>query len=633
MLGLGSVNDTRNIVIGTQNTTGTGIRLTRTSGITIGGNTTFTANSNIIQSGTGRLSQFDITATTPVTGINANTYTSGGQTWVVSASSTNTSFGQIFHAFDGNTGTFWPSSANRYANGVYYNTVSTTIVGVGAVLGEWLQIQFPYPFALVEYTMQQRTGLGMRMPRVFYIVGSNDGTTWNSLQYADYANNATGFITLTNALNNNVFYSYYRLVTNAVYQGTNGNYVEMVEWNMKGFISASTATNDMMTITLNANNNLNQSGTGIISQTGTGTNTMKAITLNANNNLNQSGTGIISQSGSGENDMKAITLNTGNNLSQSGTGIISQSGSGVNDMKAITLKGGDNFTQSGSGIISQSGSGTNALKATNITGVLGITGYANVRTTLDSLTASATATTGITYNAGTDTTTIDNNVKINKNLTLQDDTRVLTAPTGYVLDETEKHTWLYQINAGFSAPRTIRVTSFDSFNIDDDTNIGVYKFSFQLVKLIKGVTYTGAFFINSTVGTFGHTYQMALYDGGVGSVSFPLARLAVSDGFPNASGTLHYVPFRDAYVSPETKFAYVGIVCATIALNPNIRTTGIDYNRRYGITTCQTGSLTSLCCGFQGATNANFDTLGATFPPAQAMTAFTYQFWCGLYTE
>jgi hypothetical protein len=386
-------------------------------------------------------------------------------------------------------------------------------------------------------------------------------------------------------------------------------------------------------ISMAINRNLTQSGTGIVNQTGTGTNAMKAITLNTGNNLSQSGTGIISQSGSGVNDMKAITLQGGDNFTQSGSGIISQSGSGVNAMKSITLNTNDTFTQSGSGIISQSGTGTNALKATSITGVLGITGYANVRTTLDSLTASATATTGITYNATTDTTTIDNNVKINKDLTLQDDKRVLTAPTGYVLDETEKHTWLYQINAGFSAPRTIRVTSFESLNIDGDTNIGVYKFSFQLVKLIKGVTYTGAFFINSTVGTFGHTYQMALYDGGVGSVSFPLARLAVSDGFANASGTLHYVPFRDAYVSPETKFAYVGIVCATSALNPNIRSTGIDFSRRYGITTCQTGSLTSLCCGFQGATNANFDTLGATFPPAQAMTAFTYQFWCGLYTE
>jgi hypothetical protein len=459
-----------------------------------------------------------------------------------------------------------------------------------------------------------------------------------------------------------------------------------------GIISQSgSGVNAMKSITLNTNDTLTQSGSGIISQAGTGTNTLKqtlvtgtypieiipqtppsAVSTTANailvikNNPYSAGMvmettaqgnilsyGInVQQLGSRTTAIKGgifrfdtrpaeplfsvITYPAGSNtanqafrINDNGTAFFN----GDITTQNIGMTTNKNLTQSGTGIISQTGTGTNALKATSITGVLGITGYANVRTTLDSLTASATATTGITYNAGTDTTTIDNNVKINKNLTLQDDTRLLTAPTGYVLDETEKHTWLYQINAGFSAPRTIRVTSFDSFNIDGDTNIGVYKFSFQLVKLIKGVTYTGAFFINSTVGTFGHTYQMALYDGGVGSVSFPLARLAVSDGFPNASGTLHYVPFRDAYVSPETKFAYVGIVCASTALNPVIRTTGIDYNRRYGITTCQTGSLTSLCCGFQGATNANFDTLGATFPPAQAMTAFTYQFWCGLYTE
>ena len=42
---------------------------------------------------------------------------------------------------------------------------------------------------------------------------------------------------------------------------------------------------------------------------------MKAITMNADNNLTQSGTGIISQTGNGNNIMKTIT--------QSGTDTIS----------------------------------------------------------------------------------------------------------------------------------------------------------------------------------------------------------------------------------------------------------------------------------------------------------------------
>ena len=53
--------------------------------------------------------------------------------------------------------------------------------------------------------------------------------------------------------------------------------------------------------TLNADQNITQSGTGLITQSGTGTNTMKAITLLSNANLTQQGTGIISQALSGIN--------------------------------------------------------------------------------------------------------------------------------------------------------------------------------------------------------------------------------------------------------------------------------------------------------------------------------------------
>jgi len=184
-------------------------------------------------------------------------------------------------------------------------------------------------------------------------------------------------------------------------------------------------------ITQDANFNLNQSGTGIISQTGTGTNafkdstipnltvnttldvngatTCRAITQDANFNLNQSGTGIISQTGTGTNAFKdstipnltvnttldvngattcrAITQDANFNLNQSGTGIISQLGTGTNLFKATTISGalsattGDfnsittgaivmdidtNITQSGTGIISQTGTGTNAFKDSTI---------------------------------------------------------------------------------------------------------------------------------------------------------------------------------------------------------------------------------------------------------------------------
>lgn len=315
-------------------------------------------------------------------------------------------------------------------------------------------------------------------------------------------------------------------------------------------------------------------------------------------------------------------------------GITQETSTSTNLMRAITLYADQNLTQSGTGIITQSGTGTNALKNTSITGTLAITGYSDVKTTLDTFSTTSTAITGISYNSSTDTTTIDNNVKINKNLKLEDNTVVLTAPTGYVMDECEKHTWLYSINRPIGAAyRTIRTTSFDALNINADFNTPSGRYTFQLVKIFKGVTYTGAFMINSSVGTNGHPAQMALMEAGVGKVSVPLQRLAVTDTFTTSGSTLHYAPFRVAYTATETGYAYIGYVITAVALNPVVRGAAISYNNNYKITTCQTGSLTSLCCGYSGSTTASFDTMGTSLNPSQAMTAFSTQMYCGLYTD
>lgn len=315
-------------------------------------------------------------------------------------------------------------------------------------------------------------------------------------------------------------------------------------------------------------------------------------------------------------------------------GITQETSTSTNQMRAITLYDDQNLTQSGTGIITQSGTGTNALKNTSITGTLAITGYSDVKATLDTFSTTSTAITGISYNSSTDTTTIDNNVKINKNLKLEDNTVVLTGPTGYVMDECEKHTFLYSVNRPIGAPfRTIRTTSFDALNINADFNTPSGRYTFQLVKIFKGVTYTGAFMINSSAGSNGHPAQMALMEAGIGKVSVPLLRLAVTDTFTTNNSTLHYAPFRTPYTATETREAYIGYVITAIALNPVVRGAAISYNNNYKITTCQTGSLTSLCCGYSGSTSSSFDTMGTSLNPSQAMTAFSTQMYCGLYTD
>jgi hypothetical protein len=90
-----------------------------------------------------------------------------------------------------------------------------------------------------------------------------------------------------------------------------------------------------------SNYNLEQaSGSGIILQNpGTGTNILKQISLIIDNNLIQSGTGIIYQEGTGFNNLKEIKQLINNNLEQSGTGIIIQNGTGTNILKAIEQSG------------------------------------------------------------------------------------------------------------------------------------------------------------------------------------------------------------------------------------------------------------------------------------------------------
>jgi hypothetical protein len=287
----------------------------------------------------------------------------------------------------------------------------------------------------------------------------------------------------------------------------------------------------------------------------------------------------------------------------------------------------DTSSTATTGITYNSGTDTTTIdNNVDITKILTIPGYVNVKLALDGINDKLS---GIAYTSGTDTTTIDNNVKINGNLTLGDNSRVLTGPTGYVLDECEKHSFLYQVNAGIGPARTIRVTSFDSYNMDTNITMALHRFYFQLIKLIKGVTYSGVFYMKS--GTTGGTVQLALYEAGFA----PLARLAVTDGFSQAGNdTLIYKNFRAPYTATSTQFAYIGIVAVqTVFAGPILRGTVLNADTQYNITTCQTGGLTALTPTFLGGSGSNFDTLGTTFPTGQAMSVNSTQFWCGLYTE
>ena len=171
-------------------------------------------------------------------------------TYIASASSTLSPY-DAYNAFNGSITTFWQSNSNTY-DGVnpissYAGTNSTTISGT-TYLGEWLQIKTPVKFVLNVYTLRvcpTEISWESRGVSLFYVAGSNDGTTWSmvdtqNLTAAPTLTNLTAAFNVTTSTN----YMYYRIVINKIFgSGANpGNVGQLGQWNLFGNISTITST-------------------------------------------------------------------------------------------------------------------------------------------------------------------------------------------------------------------------------------------------------------------------------------------------------------------------------------------------------------------------------------------------------
>jgi len=222
-------------------------------------------------------------------------------------------------------------------------------------------------------------------------------------------------------------------------------------------------------ITLRTNNDLNISGTGKINQTGTGINALNAIVLNSNQNITFNGNGIISQPLNGINILshfrgagfgiiggrnnttfshyQNIQNNNGlqfqfnrdnasfysyllNNRTGSGGGFRFQRYNGgvyvdeplviddnITFNKDVSIVGKSISASSATlGIITQ-----NEIDCLDNCNINIITKFNNLDSQISSLETTtggvSSATTGITYNIGTDTTTIDNNLIVSSGKT------------------------------------------------------------------------------------------------------------------------------------------------------------------------------------------------------------------------
>jgi hypothetical protein len=223
--------------------------------------------------------QYQMVATGPAagcvmpnqTGLTTATWVQGGVQWGSSESSqTGSNPGYLAFNNTSTTGSGWATLSTKYnlTTGVYIASISTTILGgVGAQAGEWLQIQSSVPMVLQSYTFSVAESFP-RFPKVFYIVGSMDGSNWYPLQYASLASNpftvtnstastylsinTTGSQTLTAGASATVTttsyststspYMYFRIIVQNIFASNDG-LVQIGEWYLNFQNSLSYSSN------------------------------------------------------------------------------------------------------------------------------------------------------------------------------------------------------------------------------------------------------------------------------------------------------------------------------------------------------------------------------------------------------
>lgn len=121
-------------------------------------------------------------------GLTSTNWTQDGVTWISSSSSLLgggfSSYGAFNNKYNGDPIYSWGSAALYNSNSPYNYTgsVSTSIQdGIGTIYGEWLQLQSSVPLIMRSYTFA--AGGWFNLPANYYIVGSNDGSTWHPVQY------------------------------------------------------------------------------------------------------------------------------------------------------------------------------------------------------------------------------------------------------------------------------------------------------------------------------------------------------------------------------------------------------------------------------------------------------------------
>ena len=158
----------------------------------------------------------------------------GNGTYITSASNVLTG-ADTFKAFDKTTGALgWSTGTTHYAGGppaTYIFSPPSSTTGFGN--GDWLQIQLPIAITLKSYSLSTRNDSDFtQIPVNYYILGSNNGTSWTQIDYR------TGLVFVQNETkllytdSNTTAYLYYRIHIIAVQTQNSGGYASITEWRL-----------------------------------------------------------------------------------------------------------------------------------------------------------------------------------------------------------------------------------------------------------------------------------------------------------------------------------------------------------------------------------------------------------------
>jgi len=243
-LGVGTLDPTSNLhVVGNVHVTGNVNKLNFTDGYTIkrGANVTVFGTTDVIQEITGPHARAspplrkypEIAFTEGLFGGNdsTNTYTQAGYT--VSASSTSNSVYPVWNVHSGIKG-----GGDFYSSTGGFIGASNTYVGnssLGGISGEWVKTKFPVPIKMthVDVTVRDSSyaAFDWQSPSTFYIIGSNDDTTWSSAlgTVVDRQYTASD-LTERVILSNTNYYKYYAIVVTKVSGNRSVTSIDEIEY-------------------------------------------------------------------------------------------------------------------------------------------------------------------------------------------------------------------------------------------------------------------------------------------------------------------------------------------------------------------------------------------------------------------